>query len=597
MKAFRYEVKNYKQIVTFYIVFLFISLVLTQIGISKVKNLYSEEQEFITLERRLIDSYGTYYQYGAYGIRLKIHPSGISALYVNSAPFIIESFLDSGTRLNFSKAVTYDNAIEQNGYLDYSWFISVIGSLLIVVWGWGTFRELDKIKFLISIAGRRVKSEMLLARAVIILAGLLILLAATLLQFYLNGLGIDVVYLGMFIGIVYLNYLFWLVLSAYLGIINSTKRIITMAVIWLGLVMMLPEMEKYYFHKQAKTVVESKYKHDGEKFEILMRYEDEAYKRSQRYETKEEKKVADKNSVEQIYKKIEHPKLVKLEQQLISNLEGVVQNYQFLSSLTPMTFLRSVGYEVSTAGYHGYTEFSKHTIETQKQFMYYITDNLHLKFPNYDKVKPFIEGKGHIYYVRSTMPQYCWFGALWLITQICLLMWSLNKKFDKVLFKNEPEKLGELEMKIKRGKINILLTGNCALKQHLFNYYAGDRELDEKITLQIDEIIENNFAYLYQKEEMDKIPPKNLAKLLSEKEDGENWKIILNYAERMRKVLILEEYFKNSNDNEIKKIVDHIQQKKLNGLIITNDKRMACWLIPADKIQIMANDESLGICN
>jgi len=598
MKAFRYEFfRNCKKLKIYFLFYLLISVVLIQIGIIGVKNIYNEEKGLINLERILTERYINYSQYGSYGIKLKMNPDGIAALFINTSPFIdIETFIDSGVRLNFTKVITPDNAMGQNGYIDFSWFIIVIGSLLVTVWGWETYRDKKLIKLLISIAGRNVKFEIMVARAAIILIGVLVLLLVSTVQIMINGLDVNVLYISIFFGIAFLNYLFWLILSSYIGIIRSTKRIITLAVIWLGLVMMLPELEKCYYHNYAKSVVESKARHDEKKIEILMKFEENALKEWQKKATQEEKMEADKKSAA-YYKKVEHPKLVNLEKKLISSLKEIVKNYQLISALTPITFMKSTGCEIAT-GYNGYLKFYTFTLKKQREFMLYILDHLYFMTPVYGKVTPFIGGEEHLFSVESSLPKYSMLGLAWLLVLIGLIMWLNKRKFDEILFCYDHDKLGILDLLIKEGEINVLLTGNEIIKQNIFNHLSGATSTMINLKIIAENKIEgrNNLVYLYK--EMDKIPLNELEKLFyknNEYKKSEFWKIACEYSKSRKSILIFDEYLDDLKKYQRKEILEHIRINKILALIITNRREMAFSLVSGDDIMYMCEDNTIDL--
>jgi len=133
IKAFRYEIRrDVRNIAVYFLFFLLASICLLQIGISRLGVAYQEETDLKALEMKLTDRYINYYQYGVYGIRSKIHPEEIAAMFNNSSPFLNTiAFFDVGVRIYFSDTVSTDNALDSNGYIDFSWLLMIVGSFLV----------------------------------------------------------------------------------------------------------------------------------------------------------------------------------------------------------------------------------------------------------------------------------------------------------------------------------------------------------------------------------------------------------------------------------------------------------------------------------
>jgi hypothetical protein len=598
MNVFRYEFKrSLKQISTYFIVFLAISVVLTQIGAKKVKSIYQEEVNFKNLESKLVKGYVSYHQYGVYGIRIKYRPAPISAIFTETTPFWnMTAFFDMGIRLYIYKEVSPDNTIAQNGFLDLSWFLRVIGSFLICIWGWKTFSDKDYLKFLISTQKKWVKTEIIMARVTIILSGIMLIYLQIIIQYLVNGFSIDAVHLGVYILVVFLVYVICLLLASLMGIESTKKKKILIAVIWILFVMLLPELVKYYFDKVARIEIGNKFVHELKKADVVMKVEKDAFKKAERFTFKEKKKKYEVN-VESAYKywNEDSKELERLEKSLIGLLKIVVKKYQFISSLTPITFLNSVALEVSSQGYRGRIEFNKHVLKKQRGFLKYIFEKLYFKAPNYGPVISFINEGENIFSYRSTLPGSFWFGVVWSLMIIFLLMWLNCRKLNNVLFRDEPEKINNMECNISEGDIKVLLTGYEPLKQHVFNYFAGKVDFKGDIVINTSKEIEGcmEFIYLYKKEKMDnQFTNNDLVKLLSE-EGKEQWEIIFKYAEKYDKILILDEFFNGRNDRDTEKILEVINHNKLKSLIITSNQYFAFEIAQYKNIFIMQNDESV----
>jgi len=79
--------------------------------------------------------------------------------------------------------------------------------------------------------GESVKYQIISAKLAIIGLGVIIIAVRTFIQFFLNGLTINISYILLYLWIVYIVQIFWFLLAAFLGIINSRKRKIVFAII------------------------------------------------------------------------------------------------------------------------------------------------------------------------------------------------------------------------------------------------------------------------------------------------------------------------------------------------------------------------------
>ena len=88
--------------------------------------------------------------------------------------------------------------------------------------------------------------------------------------------------------------------------------------------------------------------------------------------------------------------------------------------------------------------------------------------------------------------------------------------------------------------------------------------------------------------------PDELSQLLGVPGNGrENWEIIFAYAKKTGTILMMDDFFKGAKESEIKKITEFIENKRLITILITNDRRLSCSIIPGDEIQTMNNDETV----
>ncbi len=589
--------KRFKKAVIYFGILLLISIILTQLGIGKIKSIHQEEKYFSNLENQLVERYINFHQYGGYGIRLKYSPEPIAALFAESAPFLnINAFMDIGVRLYIYSELSPDNALDQKGYLDFFWFFAVVGSLLVSVWGWNVHNDKDRMKFLTSINSRRIFVWKLLPGLTLIFLGILMIYGQILVQFWINGYSIDAVHLGVYLGVVLLAYFVWFSFAAFMGCGNQKNRKIYFAIIWFVLVMLMPEIFKMYFNREAKVIITCKYNHELKMVEILMRFEKKAFAKSERLITKEEKfKVSVESAGE--YLRFDAKELERLQKELLNSLEKEIGKYNFICQLTIMTFLKTAAVEISAQGYNGYQRFNLYALNMQMKFLKFITEKLYFKAPFYGPVHSFQKEGENIFRFRSTLPRFFLLGLFWHLSLFLVVIWMNLRKSKEFLFYQEPEKINDLDLSITEGTPNILLTANKELKQHLFSYFEGKTELKGELTIKTSkEVKGSGFIYLYKKAEMDAdFTPDEMRMLLDEHgEETENWKIIFKHAKRTGKILLMVDFIDGLRKSEIMEVVDYIKKEKLMSLLIT-DRDIAFKLVPGNKILYMPNDNSIEI--
>ena len=180
-----------------------------------------------------------YTQYAGYGFRLMFHPPVESILFHSSSITNgLMSNIDNTERLNiFSIAKGESLFIEKSGgFLDFSGIIFLIGCLLYSLYGFGTFRNIEYLKFIATVSGHKNIFLLVLISRIILLNLVFLLLAC-----------LSIVW-ALIIGVKILNIFFlWYILLAVLvltfffmvGVLIGTRKIQLIASITLVLVCFL----------------------------------------------------------------------------------------------------------------------------------------------------------------------------------------------------------------------------------------------------------------------------------------------------------------------------------------------------------------------
>ena len=174
------------------LIFVLLGSFILQIGIEKSKIEKRQQVEFIDNEMQKVKRYYNVMLYGVYGIRRLLKASPLFSLFFNSSPISeLQAFIDVGVRLELSKseigAGLFDGSI--GGILDYSWYLLVLGSMIVAAMGFFTFRNREYLRFLMNFTGSgKVYMGVTLARVLLIVISMGLTVSVAYLQFLVNGI-------------------------------------------------------------------------------------------------------------------------------------------------------------------------------------------------------------------------------------------------------------------------------------------------------------------------------------------------------------------------------------------------------------------------
>ncbi|NIM18067.1 MAG: hypothetical protein GTO45_39330 [Candidatus Aminicenantes bacterium] len=588
------------------LVFIFMAIVIHQVGIEKHKTDIKQNREFIEAEKKKVDRYINVKQFGWAGYRKALESTPLISLFFNSSPLnVLISFIDVGVRLELSQIEIgkgfFENA--HRGRLDYSWYILIIGGIAIAIWGFFSFRNKEYIIFLRNFGSIiAVYSGILLVRIFLILISLITLAVVSFFQFIFNGISLNSndgsgLFIFFLISLIVFGLL--LIVSAVLG---ATRRPIRWGIITaLSLfvfVWLWPEIINVVFSRIAAGHMKSFYNHEITKVEKLMKFEQEIYEKvgTGRY-TKKEQKEIERNSGEDWYNK-EYKEIEKMELEIIEETEGIAKKFQLFSIINPVTFWRSVNNELSSKGFNAYIKFFKLTIEEQRIFLRYYLDKRWIE--NYTHVEHILKNDGDIVVKsKSSLPAFFVAGIIWNLFLIIVASFFGYFRFKRWMLKEEGEsEIGEFKFNIKKGKNNYLLTADEGLRTQVFNYFSnlGKSSLTIQIDGETQQKGENEFIYLCSPSRLPfGVSAKSLYKMLYKKkciEDLKVWEVMLRYAVESKRLIILDNFFKGLKGKEVEEILRVIRKEDIISLYIGDNNYEAQKLADAPIIYSL-NDTSI----
>ncbi|MCP5050166.1 MAG: hypothetical protein GY940_23575, partial [bacterium] len=375
------------------IVLLVMGAVFQQLGIENHQRGIEKQVQFMEIEQKLVDRLLNWMQYGAIGFRVLLERCPLVSLFYNNTAFDdLIGFIDTGVRLRLGESKIGANAFKRptGSSLDYSWYFKHFGILLVMVWGFFTFRNREYILYLMNFASAKsVYLGVLLARIIIVAAVLGIMGVVSYVQFLVNGIvlsGTELVHLPVFLGVSIIVLALLLSISAVLGAVDSlVKGALITGSIWIVAVSLWPETLNVLFTRHAAGELSSIHQLEIRKMEPLMDFEGEVIKESSKYKTAPEKKESDKRMSEHYWENI-FKDVESVDNEMIERTGRMVEKFHFWSSFNPISFLKSVNNEISSAGFNAYMELYKGCRDIRRGFLRRYIDMIFYK--TYSKVEP-----------------------------------------------------------------------------------------------------------------------------------------------------------------------------------------------------------------
>lgn len=495
--------------IAIFIIFVFFAVLINNASITILKNEAEKKEQFIEVETQKIENYFAYSLYGMIGFRTFFSPSNISPIFQNSTSLTnLQALIDAGARLNFNRPEIGEYIFKKptGGNLDLSWYLLVIMSIFILIWGWFSFRNTEYLKFLMSFCDSGLKCVylgILLSRIFLTIISLLGLTLIIWLQFVLNGIILntdEITSLLLFILVLTFVMIFLLILGSIFGTIKSIfKGALFTFLCWLVLVLLWPEFLNLMFSNRAKDNIKSVYNHEIEKLKIMTAFEQMAIKYSSK---KEDSKKADKEMSEHFLAN-ESKKIEMLESQMIEKTEKYAKKFHFASIINPTTFYKSVNNELSSKGFNSYIDFYKENKQKKRDFIrFYFEKRMQ---PATGKVEPYLSGEKYIFNAKSSLPEYFGAGLILNFIYILILLLYSYYRFNRIIFPQpeNTESFKELAFNFNSGgylAFRYDITDNN-LPDQLFNAFMGKAgKFSGKISVDGESILstveKQDFVYL-----------------------------------------------------------------------------------------------------
>ncbi|MGE5342693.1 MAG: hypothetical protein ACM3SY_14555 [Candidatus Omnitrophota bacterium] len=392
------------------------------------------------VEKRIIENYLNFHQYGTYGFRVIMNPSPLTAPFVNTKAFnTLVGTIDTGPKLRLEDEKIGPNTFNHSlgGNIDLSSFLINIGGLLVMIWAFSTFRDIEFIRYMNNfLSTGKVFLAILVGRLIWLTAAVFIVLIVVCLQFLANGITLNASqsqYLAVYFFIFLLVMVFFSLISAALGTLRKPLYGgMAIALIWVIVVFLWPAIINLQFSIISGKSLKSMSNIECKKLKIITdKLEKEAFKNTQRYTKIEDKLRFERKAAEyywnNIFKEVE-----AIDLGMVRDTEAMAKRIHLSALINPVTFLIASGNEISSLGFKSYLQVYLGNIERQKEFLRFIFNNR--IYHNYTKVYPFIPPEKALIPVKPHLPYYFPYGVSLLLVYVLLAGILANYRFKRQLF-------------------------------------------------------------------------------------------------------------------------------------------------------------------
>ncbi len=547
---------------------------------------------FQETEKFRVKQYLNYTYYGWYGVALMFVP-GSSGVITPGIYNELNANVNSGERLTIHNQLKGRNLFADNKfYMDFSGLIILMGCLICLTYGFEAVSNKEYLMFLASLSSpTRVVASILGARIILMTLIFLGVAGFSLLVLLMNGINMFNVYYLWFLVTTILIFTLFLLMGASLGTIkHKITGVITLCAVYFFFVFLLPLVIIKSTQFKADSI-QSSYKTELENLKLVMHFEQKVRKEGSDYS---ETAGPPSEKTIKMVKEILNRDVIKFqerEENTKNEILGRIKYYHALSSFFPISFYISLCNEIGSKGYLNFIDFYSFS---QKQKARFIDFYVRKKFfsPLKSKgIESFIKGNENLYFSKSRLPRYFGWGLGLMVLYILVLVWVVFYRFNKLLTRDR-QPINNFAINIESGKLNLLLTGDPAIRHHPYSYFSGTSQTPP-ITINGKEAKELGFVYLPNPQNFPGVARTTIQMVFPGSEKCKNkffwpkrvaqkpalWEILFEAAKKTGKVIIFDDFFVSLRGTEIEKIKQEIATHGINSLYITKNEYMAISIV------------------
>jgi len=416
-----------------------LALYFVQSGIYRFNDFNQNKEKFKNVEKLKVNNYINYPYYSMYGFRLLFNPSPLSIFFINSSVVSdLTANVDGGERLyiynSFKGRTLFSEKI--GGYKDFSGIFLLLGTLLVLYFGYDAFLFKNYSRFLAGLV-HPTGVFLSIVGARLFLLGLFFVLT-TICSFFLlkiNGLKLsekEVNSLFLYLVVMLLLLVFFFFFGTIAGALKSRfVGYLTMAIVWFIFVFLIPGVFRSVIASEADNITPT-YNLELQKLQALMNFEKNVLQKAGKYSGEKAKTDRGKIIIESFWNN-EFKRVLAYEQKMAEETRDSIRFFYKLSLIAPTTFYLSVSNEISSKGYKNFIDFYAYILDLKKKFVRFCIDKRY--YSEDEKVVSFVKKDENMFYAQSRLPDYFWIGVILNIFFSVLLGCGAFIFFKKSLLK------------------------------------------------------------------------------------------------------------------------------------------------------------------
>ena len=266
---------------------------------------------------------------------------------------------------------------------------------------------------------------------------------------------------------------FFLIIGAIIGqIIESTwKGVASIVVFWLVLMFFIPGTINALVNRDAKKIT-SQYNTELEKLNISFDFEKRAV---EKYGKFDRKNIETARMIIEDFWNNDYRKIIALEEKQKKEIARVIDKYNKISLVTPVTFYDLTAPSLSTRGYNTFLDFYNYVKDLQVKFVRFIIDRTYYNDPKV--MVSFIKENENLFQGTNKLPPDFGKGLLinlGIIIALYLLSFFLFKDSLYKIREDDIKKLGdEVDLKMDKGNLYAWLARDNKFSNLIFNLFSG----------------------------------------------------------------------------------------------------------------------------
>lgn len=529
------------------------------------------------LENSRAKQFDGYTPYSVYGVTVYGMPAPMNFLSTFKMYSALTAAVDVGIKLIIYQSKKGNNTIPDPaaGYLNFSGLLYLLGSLLVCIYGFGTFDNEKKLKYLCSVRGfKKVLILRPLSRMTLASMTVIILLASAVVLAAVNRIDlIDRRYLAFVFQVLLLMNLFFLT-GAAAGSLKHKKIGVPFLA---GIFILVNFLAPWIAAKAVKDISPGISEHQTtfDQLKILMAFEKKGINNFADIRSGDGVNEFMKSYLEHDLKILED-----IENKHRQAIVERIQKYRDWCLIFPATFYLTSVNEMAGSGFDNYISFYDFAVKTKRQFIEFFFDKEYFSGSEPGKVESFVKGDGNIHYSRGRLPgNFLWGIGLMFIYMVVMTVIAYVNVFKKVYpVKRKLPCEDDLFIHLEKGQKNLLFTGFELLKSKVYNHFSGKEKLKSDISLFTagpdKDVAEGtiDFVYLVDPGVIDIDTGVLDGFLFGEKKDRnqDKWQVMFRHA-LGRELIVMDGFLAGLKPDEIDDIMLQIKEKDVYFLLISDD--------------------------